>query len=298
MILYFGWRILAWPAQRLPRPWVYRVASVLMTLVFHAWRSGRAAMRDNVRTIAPPTSVDGDPGARTDLARRQMQRYGEYLVDALRLDRLTVDDCLAALETDLDVWPRLRAQYGQRPLLFALMHFGNWDVGGGGYAAACGRSSVLVEPLGHPRLDAAIQGARDRIGMTPAPIETGVRSLLATLRADGTAAVLFDRPLPPGDPSGVVVTFLGRPCRLPSGMARLALASGAQVAPLAVARTAPGKFRFRALVDLDFHYTPSGDRVADVQAITQGVLDVYAGWVRDYPDQWYQFRPFFLPRTT
>ena len=103
-------------------------------------------------------------------------------------------DCFDALETEPDVWPRLRALYGRRPVLFALLHFGNWDVGGGAFTAGCGRSSVLIEPLGHPRLDDAIQRGRDRLGMTPLDVTAGLRPALRALHAGATIAVLVDRP--------------------------------------------------------------------------------------------------------
>ena len=289
MLLYLAWRLLRTPACRLPLPQAYAVARALMQLAYWVWPAARAPMRANLL----PVLGTSDRRRLDHWAARQRRRYGEYAVDALRINRLTPQDCLAALETDPDVWPRLRAIYGHEPILFALLHFGNWDVGGGAFTAACGRSHVLVDSLGHPALDRDIRAARDRLGMTPVTVEEGARPLLRALRTNGAIAILFDRPMALLEP-GVEVTFFGRPCRLPIGLARLALATHARVVPLAVARLPGHTFRFRALIDLDFTYQRTGDRAADVRALTQGVLNVYEPWVRRYPDQWYQFRPFFL----
>ena len=288
MLLYLGWRILGSSARALPRPWAYALSHRLMDAVYRGWLPGRRALHANLQ----PVLGTDDPRQLERWSRRQLHRYSEYLVDALRLDALRPAECFAALETEPDVWPRLRAIYGREPILFALLHFGNWDVGGGAFSVGCGPSSVLVGPMGHPRLDRAIQAGRARLGMTPLSIERGVAPALRALRAGGTLALLFDRPLEPHEP-GVDVRFFGQPCRLPAGMARLALATDARVVPLAVARCAAGRFSFRALMELDFQYRRSGDRQEDVRALTQGVLDIYEPWVRRHPDQWYQFRPFF-----
>ena len=126
------------------------------------------------------------------------------------------------------------------------------------------------------------------------PVETGTLPVLRALKAGATVGILFDRPLSPAEP-GIDVTFFDHPCRLPTGLARLALASGARVIPVAPIRRSSRAFRFQALLDLDFCYRPTADRDHDVRALTQAVLDVYERWVRRYPDQWYQFRRFFLP---
>ncbi len=287
-LLYPASRLLGPPARSLPYPAAYAASNVFMDAVYLGWPAGRTAVQANLR----PVLATHDSQLLHYWAQRQFRRYGEYVVDALRLDRLSPQDCFDALETEPDVWPRLRALYGRRPVLFALLHFGNWDVGGGAFTAGCGRSSVLIEPLGHPRLDDAIQRGRDRLGMTPLDVTAGLRPALRALHAGATIAVLVDRPLRPHEP-GVDLTFCGRPCRLPTGFARLALATDACVIPLAVHRRSSRRFRFRALLDLDFTSPRSGRRDDDVRALMQGVLDVHERWVRRHPDQWYQFRPFF-----
>ena len=268
MLLYLGWRLLSPLARLLPRTWAYGVSHAIMAVVFRIWPAGRRAMRDNLRVV-----LQTEDAALLDAAaRRQLDRYGEYLVDALLIDTLTPTQCYAAMATE--DWPRIREIAAQEPILFALMHFGNWDVGGGAFTHAVGRSHVLIESLGHAALDAMVQEGRDHLGMTPVVIEQGVLAARRALRRGGALAVLFDRPITSHE-AGVDVTFFDRRCRLPSGMARLALASQARVIPLGIVRQPPGSFRFATLVDLDFHYTRSADRAADVQALTQGVLNVY-----------------------
>ena len=210
----------------------------------------------------------------------------------MRLPQLTPAQCFDALDGPAEDWARLRDAYGRRPTLFAVMHMGNWDVLGGAYTQACGRSHVVVDPLGHPRLDRAIQAPRDRLGMTPQSGAAGVRRAIEALRSGGTAAVLFDRP-PGGRDDGVYVKLFGHSVRLSSTLARVAVAADAQIIPLAAVRVRPGQFRFRVLIDLDVKVPSSSAGGNQLEVITQTALTAFEPWLAAHPAQWYQFGRFF-----
>ena len=287
--LYFAYATLAPLARRLPRARAYAAARRLMDAAWLGWPQGRRASIGNAETVLPHVDWHGDAAS---LARAQWRAYGEYLVDAVRLPELTPAQCFDALDGPAEDWTRLREAYGARPTLFAVMHMGNWDVLGGAYTHACGRSHVVVDPLGHPRLDHAIQTPRDHLGMTPQSGAAGARRTIEALRGGGTAAVLFDRP-PGGRDDGVYVKLFGHSARLSSTLARVAVAADARIIPLAAVRVRPGQFRFRALIDLDAEVPlspPGGDRL---EAITQTALAAFEPWLAAHPAQWYQFGRFF-----
>ncbi len=281
--LYCGYESLGRAARLLPRPQAYAAARMMMQAVWFGWPAGRAAAIENASVLLPHVDWRGDAAS---LGRAQFRRYGEYLVDAVRLDELTPQACFAAVDGAVEDWRRLRERYGSRPTLFALMHMGNWDALGGAYTHACGRSQVLVDPLGHPQLDAAVQGPRDRLGMTPAAGAPGLRRVIEALRGGGTAAVLFDRPPAAGD-RGVAVRLFGREARVSSTLERIARASDATVVPLAAVRVREGAFRFRALIELDAGIEGAGEQV------TQRTIERFEPWLAAHPDQWYQFGRFF-----
>ncbi len=281
--LYPAYQTLAPLARRLPRRRAYAAARRLMDIAWLGWPQGRRASIGNARIILPHVEWRGDAAS---LARAQWRAYGEYLVDAVRLPELTPARCFDAVEGPAADWARLRAAYGERPTLFAVMHIGNWDVLGGAYTHACGRSHVVVDPLGHPRLDRAIQAPRDRLGMTPQSGPAGVRRAIEALGEGGTAAILFDRP-PAGRDNGVDVRLFGRTARLSSTLARVAAAADAHVVPLAAVRTRPGQFEFQALIDLDAHISSAPED------ITQSAVAAFEPWLAARPAQWYQFGRFF-----
>ena len=276
------------PFHQLLRRLAYALADVVADAVYALWAPGRHRIRENLRAV-----LGTDDGATLDYwGQRQLRRYGEYCLEALWPAGPTPAGCDAALDADPADWERVRALAAQGPLIFALLHQGNWDVAGGAFTHNVGPSTVLVESLGARWLDAVVQGRRKRLGMRVV-YETAPRAALRALRSGGALGLLFDRPLATGEP-GVDVTFCGAPCRLPAGPARLALATGARVVPMAVLRTDSRAMRFRVEIGLDFDPPRSGDRAADVRTLTQSLLDWFEGPVRRHPDQWYMFRRFFL----
>ncbi len=274
--LAFGYRTLGRAARRLPRPAAYAAARRMMDAVYLGWPRGRMAAQRNAEALLPHVDWRGDAAS---LARAQFQRYGEYLVDAVRLDELSPADCFDAVGGDdldwADQWCHLDHWYQRRPILFAVIHFGNWDVLGGAFTHRIGPSMVLVDDLGQPALNRAIQEQRVRLGMAPVTGTGGLRRIFAHLRDNGTAAVLFDRPPRPREQIDDDLLF-GRRVPLPNEIRRLAARTQARLIPLTAARVGRA-FRFRPHIDLE--YEPF-----------QPLLSAFEPAIKTTPDQWYQFR--------
>lgn len=277
--LALGYHTLGRAARTLPRPLAYEAARRLMDAVYLGWPRGRNAARQNAGLLVPHVEWSGSAAS---LARAQFQRYGEYLVDAVRLDELSPADCYAAVGGDdpvwADQWKQLEEWYQRRPVLFAVIHFGNWDILGGAYTHRIGPSMVLVDDLGHPALNRAIQEQRARLGMTPASGRRGLRQIISHLNDNGTAAILFDRPPGPNEQT-TTETLFGHKVLLPNEIHRIAETTNARLVPLTATRHGHD-FRFNPHLDLD--HDPAGP-----------LLSAFEPPLNKTPDQWYQFRPFF-----
>ncbi len=277
--LTIGYQTLGRAARVLPRSAAYAAARRMMDAVYLGWSRGRHAANRNAEFLLP--HVDW-PGSAQLLARAQYRRYGEYLVDAVRLDELSPEDCFATVGGDDPAWSahwqQLEDWYERRPILFAVMHFGNWDILGGAFTHRIGPSMVLVDDLGHPALNQAIQEQRARLGMTPAGGRAGLRRIVRHLEANGTAAILFDRPPHPTEQTRSDQIF-GREIELPDEIHRIAERTGAKLVPLACTRL-QHDLRFQPHIDLD--YDPAGP-----------LLPAFEPALRAAPDQWYQFRQLF-----
>ncbi|MCY3921221.1 MAG: lysophospholipid acyltransferase family protein [Chloroflexi bacterium] len=281
--LAIGYQTLGRAARILPRPIAYAAARRLMDAVYLAWPRGRNAARRNAEFLLPHVNWNGSAPS---LARAQFQRYGEYLVDAVRLDELTPAQCFEAVGGHdpawSEHWTRLEQWYQRRPVLFAAIHFGNWDILGGAYTHRIGPSMVLVDDLGHPALNRAIQDQRARLGMTPAAGRPGLRQLVDHLNHNGTAAILFDRPPRPNEQT-TTDTLFGREVTIPNEIHRIAHATNAKLIPLAATRQ-----------DHDLRFTPHLDLDHDPDS---SLLPAFEPPLTAAPDQWYQFRDLIPAET-
>ena len=137
---------------------------------------------------------------------------------------------------------------------------------------------VLVDDLGHPALNRAIQDQRARLGMTPATGRAGLRQIINHLNSNGTAAILFDRTPRPREQTTTESLF-GREVAIPNEIHRIAALTEAQVVPLAATRRGR-EIRFNPHLNLD-------------QEPGCPLLPAFEPVLRAVPDQWYQFREFF-----
>ncbi len=276
--LALGYQTLGRLARVLPRPAAYAAARRMMDGVYLAWPRGRRAAVRNAEFLLPHVHWSGSTPS---LARAQFRRYGEYLVDAVRLDELSPQDCFEAVGADdpayADQWAQLEQWYERRPVLFAVIHFGNWDILGGAYTYRIGPSMVLVDDLGHPALNRAIQDQRARLGMTPASGRSGLRQIISHLQDNGTAAILFDRPPRPNEQTTRESMF-GQSVTIPNEIHRIANATNAKLIPLAATRRGHD-LRFIPHLDLDLE---GGNPL----------LPAFSSPLSAAPDQWYQFRDF------
>ena len=163
---------------------------------------------------------------------------------------------------------------GQGVILVGL-HQGNWDFGGAVLAQQY-PVHIVVDTHKPPRFNTFIQGLRERTGVRVIPVEQAARGLLGVLGRNEVVGVAIDAK--PGIENGVEVTFLGRPLRVPAGVAALALRTGARLVPVTLVREEGGRYRGFAAEAIRF--TPSGDRQQDLRALMQGVVTVLEQWVR------------------
>jgi lauroyl/myristoyl acyltransferase len=222
------------------------------------------------------------------LARRSFAAYARYAIDFMRSGALTDEQVLARVA--FDEWEKIEAIAATgRGCIAILMHFGDWDVGGQVLALrGYGLNAIAETQPG--RINADFTAIREARGARLIPMERGAASIVRALKRGQFLAILIDRPL---DEGGVDVDFFGGRVRLPDGPARLALRTGAAVITAAMARSAPDSDRVQALLDFSIELPHSGDTDADVQELTQRIMQSHERVIRRFPEQWYMFRRFW-----
>jgi len=168
--------------------------------------------------------------------------------------------------------------------IFFSGHIGNWEVLPLAAAARGLPLSSFYRPAENKEIDAMMldlrrRAARADIQMFPKGA-TGARQSLMHLSRGGQLGMLMDQKMN----DGIEAKFFGRPAMTAPALAALALRLGCPVIPSYVERLGPARFRVTCEPPLTLPDT--GDRTADIAALTQMVNDTIERWVRAKPESW------------
>jgi KDO2-lipid IV(A) lauroyltransferase len=284
-------RFVQWLAGRVPRPVRLRVAGPVTVLVYYAWAAKRKVTIANMAQILDTTPTD--PRARF-LARLSWRNYGRYLSDFFYLPSATREEILGRMRDETPA-PGSFALVDQalapgKGAFLVSLHFGAWDVAAV-YVASHRPMHILVESFADPRMDKLVMDQRQKVGLGILRIEKTPRQILRVLAQNGIVGVAVDKPVPPSE--GVPVTFFGRTCYVPGGIAALALKSGAAILP--------GYCRYDPEYSETYYISAgpvifpenTGDKSGDIQRLTQRMFDALEDIVARYPEQWEMFRAFW-----
>lgn len=170
-----------------------------------------------------------------------------------------------------------------RGVIFLTGHFGGWEVGSFFHSLQGHPMRIVVRPLDNPHVDAMVAKYRTLHGNTTVNKQEFARGLLAAMKGNETVGILMDTNMTP--PQGVFVPFFGTTACTASGVARVALHTGAAVVP-AFTIWDPVLRRYRVEFDKAVELTRSGDDEADAVANTARFNKILEDYIRKYPDQW------------
>jgi KDO2-lipid IV(A) lauroyltransferase len=173
-------------------------------------------------------------------------------------------------------------QRGQGVILLTA-HLGGWEVGSFVHSLNGHPLHVVVRALDNPHLNALVDRYRCLHGNTTFEKQDFARGLLGALKAGETVGILMDQNMTP--PQGVFVDFFGKPACTASGVARVALRTGAAVVP-AFTLWDPGLRKYRVRFDPALELVRTGDEEADALANTALFTRVIEDYARQYPEQW------------
>jgi len=142
---------------------------------------------------------------------------------------------------------------------------------------------IVTRSLDNPYVDGMVTRYRTLHGNSVFDKDDFARGLLAALRNGETVGILMDTNMTP--PQGIFADFFGKPACTASGLARVALRTGAAVLPgFALLDAKLGKYVLHMAPALEL--TQTGDTEADVAANTARFNHVIEEFVRRYPEQW------------
>jgi KDO2-lipid IV(A) lauroyltransferase len=168
-------------------------------------------------------------------------------------------------------------------VLFLTGHMSAWELAPFAQALYGYPLHFLVRPIANPRVDELINRYRCLSGNKPIEKNRSARAILKVLSDGGTVGILSDQNTALEE--GVFVDFFGIPASTTSGLARIALRTGAAVVPGFLSwDSARRKYRLRFEPAVELARTR--DEEADVLENTARFTRVIEEYVRAHPDQW------------
>ncbi|MDZ5647206.1 lysophospholipid acyltransferase family protein [Nitrospirillum sp. BR 11828] len=170
-----------------------------------------------------------------------------------------------------------------KPGVILTGHFGNWELVAMTVFKCDATMTAIYRAPNNPSVDKLLSEARGELGTTLVPKgRASAKGILAAMRAGGILGILADQKLNEGIP----VPFLGRDAMTGTIAGDVVVRHGAVVVPVRVTRKAKGaRFRIEAFPPMDLP-APTGDRPADIRAITVAVNQLLERWVLENPGQW------------
>lgn len=279
-----GWSLV----KNLPEPLVDRVFRAGADVATHQRGPAVVQFARNIRRVLGDRAT---PARLSEVVHAGMRSYARYWKETFRLPAMDHDEVYQRVVRGTRGLEHIdAAQAAGRGTVVVLPHSGNWDVAGLMVTRRWGNLTTVVERLKPESLYDKFVAYRESLGMEILPLTGGAspsQALKERLLAGRVIALVGDRDL---SASGVPVTFFGEATRMPAGPAMLAALTGADLCPVHLSFTDDG---WRQVIHPPLPLP--GTRLAQqVREGTQLLADVFAGGIRDYPQDWHMLQPLWL----
>lgn len=219
---------------------------------------------------------------RNRILRHVFRNLGWQLVEFCRMPRYTPENTRTWIRTE-GLEHYLAAQARGKGVLILTGHLGAWELSSFYHSLMGHPMGMVIRRLDNRVLDEYVNSIRCLHGNRVLHKDDFARGLLTAMRAGQPVGILMDTNMTP--PQGVFVHFFGIEACTASGLARVALRTGAAVLPgFCLWEEAEQKYVLHFGPEL--HITPTQNHEEDVLAVTQQCNDVLESWIRRYPDQW------------
>jgi len=216
----------------------------------------------------------------TRIARRFYQRIGESLVEFLRLPYLSAEEIHRGATVKGIEYLEAALKKGKGAILLTA-HIGNWEM----LAAVTGltpyKFTAIIRPQADNALNLLFNRIREAHGLKVAPL-SDVRTCLRVLRRNECLGIVGD--VNANNP-GAFVQFLGRPAATYTGVAHLAMTTGAEILPIFDERLPDHRHHVR--IDPPIPLVHTGDAARDLLVNTMRTQYVLQQEIRRRPHDWF-----------
>src|ERR1700694_1559766 len=257
-----GRGILPWPVARGLAASVARILYALMPKL-------REAAEVNLRIAFPEWS----DAQRAAVIRGMVRNLGWMAAEFARFPKYSKENIEQVVVLDGHE-NFLEGQRRGKGVLYLTGHIGAWELSSFAHALYGFPLHYMARRIDNQRIDALVNGYRCLSGNRPIFKNESARVMLKVLKEAGTVGILADQNTMPEE--AVFVDFFGKPASTTTGIARLALHTGAAVVPgYAVWDKRSRKYRLRFEPPVELIRT--GDTERDVLENTQKFTKVKIG---------------------
>ena len=189
--------------------------------------------------------------------------------------------------------------------ILLMSHMGNWDVAAHLLKQKVNRIRLLLymgvkqkEQIEQIQKESLSQSgiqiiAVEQDGGTPMDILEGIRFIESGGVVSLTGDLVWNK-----DQRTVPVKFLGREIMLPEAPHLFALLSGAPMFIFFAFRTGKNQYHFTMSEPIALICTSREERAVAIRRAAQKYADILEATLRNYPLQWYHFKPFLAAKPT
>ncbi|MEO8273232.1 MAG: hypothetical protein ABI620_04130 [Chloroflexota bacterium] len=279
----YGYRAGMWLMSRLPVPVARAMVSFMLQLSFVLWPKKRHWVNDNFAHVL------GKPPGSLEVKRKALaayRSYARYVVELMRLPRLTNEQAAALVDTSTLLPLEAYWKASGKGLILTSPHIGNLEGVARGIARHGWPIAALADDTSFPELFELLMKQRKDWGVTLIPWRN-LRDMFGVLRRNEILALIIDWGYRSED---VPVRMFGAWTTLPAGPAALAAKTGAPIVHIAIRRAPDGKtYQVTHGEPIIVH---SSDP-AELRRATQAIADALAATIAAAPEQWYSFKPIW-----
>ena len=261
-----------------PRGAVRKVGAVMGWVAYAATpRLRRVGLRN--LALAFPEKPEAE---RESILRGMYRQLGWQLAEFCQMPAYTLQRASQFIRYE-GLEHYLAAKQRGQGVLVLTGHLGAWEMSSFYHSLAGYPMGMVIRKLDNPWVNRLVNDIRTQHGNRVLPKDDFARGLIAAMRAGETVGVLMDTNMTP--PQGVFVDFFGHAACTASGVARVALRTGAAVLPgFLVWEPAEKRYVLHFLPELQL--VDTGDAERDARTNTQMFTTALEDVIRRYPEQW------------
>jgi len=264
--------------QILPRPAARAAGELLGRTAYGILPRLRLVGLRNLELAFPNLSS----AERERVLRTEYRNLGWLLAEFCQMPKYTREQAGKFIRYDgLEHYLGARAR--GKGVLVLTGHLGAWELSSFYHSLVGYPMGLVIRRLDNPLIDAMVNRIRCRHGNRVLHKDDFARGLIAAMRAGETVGILMDTNMTP--PQGTFVPFFGVAACTASGLARVALKTGAAVLPgFLLWEEVEKQYVLRFYPELELANTGNTD--ADATENTARFTAVIEQVIRQYPSQW------------